>query len=316
MDGLSATRLADGLAQLIFFCPSGRKVLNKQISRTAGSTTALNWTGWAGGSLASHAGAQIDSLIAGKTAGAATFNLWSTRNDAVAAYLWNSGIWAAGIDLSCISPWNDWQGSSNWKGGTLVSPRHLLCANHIALTNGQTIRFVTSGNVTVTRTISSGVQVVPSHDIYLCKLDSDVPAGIRFAHVLPANWRSNLPTMDQDATTLTTPRPRIPVLWTNQFKTLRVGDWAGVNGAPNNQCSDLAPIDPQRLTFYSAVIVGDSGSPAFLLINGHAVLLSCWWSPVSGDMVSDFISQINAAMTTLGGGYQLTIESMAGFPAF
>lgn len=57
---------------------------------------------------------------------------------------------------------------------------------------------------------------------------------------------------------------------------------------------------------------GDSGNPAFLIIRNKPVLLSVWTSggAGTGSFVNAWRSDINAAMTTLGGGYQLTSVSL------
>lgn len=54
-----------------------------------------------------------------------------------------------------------------------------------------------------------------------------------------------------------------------------------------------------------------SGVSAF--IAGEAVLLSHATSPVAGPFYSHWIDEVNAAMTALGGGYQLTEIDLSSF---
>jgi hypothetical protein len=65
----------------------------------------------------------------------------------------------------------------------------------------------------------------------------------------------------------------------------------------------------------------DSGNPTFALINGEAVLLSVHSTQDGGPFLSGHLPEgnyesINAAMTTLGGGYQLTPIDLSAFPTY
>jgi hypothetical protein len=70
--------------------------------------------------------------------------------------------------------------------------------------------------------------------------------------------------------------------------------------------------------FYRDVIPGDSGSPSFVIINNSAVLLTQWTYGGAGQGDEDvyYAPLINAAMTELGGGYQLTEIDLSAFPDF
>ncbi|MEN9841224.1 MAG: hypothetical protein RL376_1024, partial [Verrucomicrobiota bacterium] len=71
-------------------------------------------------------------------------------------------------------------------------------------------------------------------------------------------------------------------------------------------------------SFYEEKIGGDSGNPAFLIINGQLVLLTCWTygGGGSGTSVHNQKAAINTLMTTLGGGYQLTPVDLSAFPSY
>lgn len=52
-----------------------------------------------------------------------------------------------------------------------------------------------------------------------------------------------------------------------------------------------------------------------LCLCGH-VLGATWLSSVGGPDISALYTQINAALTTLGGGHQLTPVNLTAFPAY
>ena len=74
------------------------------------------------------------------------------------------------------------------------------------------------------------------------------------------------------------------------------------------------PLLPIRLPYSEEFIGGDSGNPAFLVLNGEPVLLTTWTvkGPGQGTAVTSFKSDINQLMSDLDeqhsvtNGYQLT----------
>ena len=76
----------------------------------------------------------------------------------------------------------------------------------------------------------------------------------------------------------------------------------------------LKPMDADEQAFYFALQSGDSGSPRFLIVNDELILLFTihLWSN-SGPGLTANIAAVNSAMTTLGGGYQLTLADLSSF---
>lgn len=270
-----------------------------------GGTSPPVFVSFSEGWLAYHMSNEVDSRIQGKTA-AASLALYTTQNHTSGTYVRNPEFWATGVDLTPISPWNSYDGPR--RAGTLISPRHVLFAAHYPLSAGQTIRFVKTDNTVVTRTITA-LLVHPSYvpyypDLQVGVLDQDVPAGITFAKVLPAEAISiRLPGLQYG----------VPVFFTDQEEKATVRDWTYADNLV--VCSK--PTAAARLEFYEDIVVGDSGNPCFGIINGELVLLTVATSggAGSGTSVTKFIADINTMMTQLGGGYQLTqidISSFAG----
>jgi len=150
------------------------------------------------GSAARHAADAIDTRIAGKDATAKP--IYSTQNHSGGIYVRNTNCWAYNLDLTCISPWNSTGG--NGMAGTLISPRHVLFCEHVNFhpNVGATIRFVTTNNTVVTRTITALVthpDYSPFYpDITIGVLNADVPTGISFAKILPQNWATYFPSVN------------------------------------------------------------------------------------------------------------------------
>ena len=76
-----------------------------------------------------------------------------------------------------------------------------------------------------------------------------------------------------------------------------------------------APTDATRSMFYEAKVSGDSGQPAFIVLNGQLVLLTVYsyGGAGSGWFITPCLSQINSAMAALGGGYGLTTMDLSPF---
>lgn len=252
----------------------------------------------------------MNNLLLGKTP-VASIPLFTSQNHTSPAYVRNTGNWAADYvqKLTCISPWNS--DGVNMKAGTLISPRHVAFATHFFPSAGNTIRFVAADNTVITRTISATQSLTTISSLYpditIGRLDSDVPAGIAFAKVLPNGWESLLPN-------ISTSRP--PAIGTDQEEKLLVFSPTTITAnQPGAVAYYTTPTDHLQEHFSEGLVSGDSGNPCFFLINGDLVLLTLWsgGGGGSGASVSAFKTEINAAMTTLGGGYQLTEVDLSGF---
>lgn len=271
------------------------------------STTTQYFKQYASGSLAKNASDNVDNAISGKTPSTAK-PIYSTQNHSTPTYTRNTSCWASSVDLTAISPWNSTGGAT--RAGTLISPRHIIFAAHYQISNGATIRFVDNSNNIVTRTMTNKL-THPSYspyypDITVGILDSDVPAGISFAKILPQNWATYLPSLSSTY--------RIPALVLDQEEKALVSDLYALG----NMANFITPLDTTRLSFFESIISGDSGNPAFLIISGSLVILTVWTYGGAGSGTSILAQKdaINTMMSTLGGGYSLTEISLSGFNTY
>lgn len=305
------THVANGSATITATAAGQSTSLTLTLSSTSGATVD-ELASYVSGSLAANATAAVDSRIAGKSP-AAALPIFTTQNHSDGVYVRNTSCWAADLDLTCISPWNSVGG--NLRAGTLISPRHVLFAAHYPAVAGMSIRFVSADNTVTTRTVSA-VLTHPSYvpyfpDIQIGVLNSDVPAGIGFSRVLPATWADKLPAIVSE-------RP-IPTLCLDQEEKALVTDWFAATVL--DRALFIAPYTinyQNRLAFYEDKVGGDSGNPAFLIVNNQLVLVTVWTNGGAGrgTFTTPQIAAINTMMATLGGGYQLTEVDLAGFPTY
>lgn len=240
---------------------------------------------------------QIDSRISGQTP-AATMPMYDTLDHTTPSYVRNTSCWAADLDLTGISPWNSQ--STATRCGTMISPRHILWSHHSSnyVDDGETIRFVTGDNTVVTRTVDTSLQI-SSTDIRIGVLTADVPDTIGFYKILPSDYTDVFPDRAVGA----------PLLVVDQEKQAVVHDVVYLGGPGSHG----EPTDSTRASFYELLVSGDSGHPAFLVLDGELVLLGSHRTATSFPHLAAYISSINTAMTTLGGGYQLTTVDLSGF---
>ncbi|MDX2109216.1 MAG: hypothetical protein SFY80_03140 [Verrucomicrobiota bacterium] len=264
------------------------------------------FVGFASGSLARHASDQIDDLIGGlEPATDGSKPVYTTQDHATPVYVRNPGCWAEPIDLTGVSPWNSYDGPR--RAGVAITRRHVVFAAHYPLQAGSTIRFVTSNNEVVTRTVA-GVSVDGATDIGVARLDADLPGTIRHYSVLPANYAAHLPGALQYMALLAFDQEEKCLVMGGGYITAD-----GVNaGGIDHDCQNYA----QRLKFNEGIISGDSGNPVFMVVSGVPVLLTAWWTSFGGPNYAAHIAQINSMITTLGGGGTLSTVDLSNFNTY
>ena len=301
-----------GTANLIMRTQSAGYV--ESATTATGTGTVDTLTGFATGSLRKHILDSFTGYVDSKIP-LTGLPIFSSQDHITPAYVRNSDCWGNDFvsALTSISPWNSDGGI--YRAGILVSPRHVIFATHFMPSVGSTVRFVTAGNVVVDR-ILSNVSILPAIDTYypdiaIGVLSSDVPETIDFARVLPSDWESKLPSL-----------AGYPVMCgnTDQEEHLHIRDVLLIPTAttPRTLVSFRQPVAEPFNGFYEDIVGGDSSNPAFMVINGRLVLLTCWTYGGSGygTSIYAFKSSINSVMASLGGGYSLTDADLSGFNSY
>lgn len=323
--GNVVARLANGTVKVNAVSPLLTKQIAVAVTRT-GSTTDV-FASWAVGSLAGHMSDQSTSRLVGKTP-AGAIPLFSTRDDAAGVYVRNPGSWLADVDMTCLAvaakfpTLNMWPGWGPYKGGILVTRKHVLLCAHWGAGNvdgNAFVRFLGSDGVLVERTIvaftptsgTDGGIGLGGTDLLIGTLDSDLPETVTPASVMPANWASYLPRAGRTAGGVYAKR------FVPMFGVTHAGnDWkqASVRGITLT-LNGLYDIASGLETWYRPAIMHDSGHPAFAMVNGAPVLLTVWTFG-NGGSGSDISSNIAAIEAVTGEGYQLTQCDLSGFPTF
>ena len=242
----------------------------------------------------------IDKAIEGLTANSSTKQIFSSKSPSATtpAFTRSTTCWAKNIDTSPQSIWNNnatstapFNAGGYGGSGTLISPRHIVYANHFRFYNGTTLVFVDMNNNCYTRTLSNSAQVGTT-DIQIGLLDSDI-TNVSFAKILDINIANQ-----------TNANFRLPALFMDQDRNALIAEYY-LNGA---SAICVAPIDSaQRLLFSEIPIGGDSGNPICLVYDNKIILTFTFLFSTSGPSLSYYINDINSTMTSLGGGYTATI---------
>ena len=217
----------------------------------------------------------------------ATFS-W-IRNPAcwVRSYNWTG--YAAGIN-----------GLGGVGGGTLITRRHILLANHVqypALPFD--IFFVNASSRTIQYKVTA-VRQVGDTDIAIGTLDRDADPSLTVYKILPDNWQSyaKLP---------------LPVLYSNQDRNVSTAD---VSSVDSGTATVRVPAFEVARSFGEAIRGGDSGNPIFVQVGGELVLLGAWWKQgyVSAGEVGYFpwVCTYRGAIESIT-GQKLQTADLSGF---
>jgi hypothetical protein len=293
-----ATYQSNGFCVFRALSEDGEAQLIKVESTAINPSVVDVFQSWSNGSLAKHCTDQINNMILNKT----QLNVFQSPYGAD-NLVRNSSCWANAIDISCVSPWNS-EGGSLYSG-TLISPRHVVFCAHADFypKNGATITFVSPlGNKTI-RTIANSVRI-SNADIRVAILNADVDNGVTFAKVLPTNWATYLPGLSYES--------YIPVMCLNQTERASIAGLRSLNLGFTNMYAS------QYSSYYGEIIVGDSGNPIFIIIDGKPILLGVFFTGGAGygSHIAYNTSAVNSAMSTLGGGYQLTHVDLSSFSSY
>lgn len=210
------------------------------------------------------------------------FERYAPKENAV----WSSG-WPGKIDMTGVA-------TDTIQTCTLISPRHVLMAQHNMRNVGDIVVFHGTDGRAILRVLEDRIALPGG-------LNPDIAVG-RLNQEVPTRYYRVLPPRDDYSQHLV---GALAVITDQERKLLmRRIAWIGNRHLRYAKATEFpdACADP--------LIVGDSGNPGFLIIRGEPVLLQThtFGGLGQGPFVSDpdNYAGINDLMARLGGGYQLT----------
>jgi hypothetical protein len=200
-------------------------------------------------------------------------------------------------------------------GGTLISRRHVLLANHVPYpARPFDIFFANASSRTFTYKVTN-IQQVGDTDIAIGTLDRDADPSLNVYRVLPDNWTQYIANKVENFNVMGVAGTNysfvLPVLYSGQNRKVSTADvvnislgLAGVN----------IPAFEVARAFGDPIIGGDSGNPIFAMLGDELVLLGAWYTgPDRGFTVGTFpwlITHRGAIEKIMG--QKLRIADMSG----
>jgi len=255
----------------------------------------------------------VDDALVGKSA-ATALKMFTSQNHGTQTYVRNPNLWCNSVvqNLTCCSPWNSTYG--NLRAGTLFTPQHFYYSPHFPPAEGSTMRFVGADGTVYNRTVLKR-RSHPDYDGFFPDLgvgvlSSPLPVAITPCKFAPSDFEDYIPGVAYG----------IPCIILDQAENLSVTDLFHIDFS----ASFIVPKDSKRLEFYEPKINGDSGNPAFMVIDEQLVLMTTLRSggAGSGPFAGDHLAAINQlildvdALASISTGYTLTEVDLSDFTNF
>lgn len=290
-DGL---RVSNGIARFQVVCDGITKQYSIFSYRYGGATTSI-FNSYVPTALAPAAITAVDALLPDKTGVVA-----------ISGNQWVPTHFAYSLDMTGVSITSP--------RVVAISKRFVIGAEHY--TCGNPVQFLTRGNVVVSRTVVTKVDIGPANsadvyatDSYLGLLDSDLPATITPMEILPSVISTYIPSLSS--------LYKLPVIAWRQGNRVGLCDLV----AAATSVSTNVPTGA-RAAFYESKVSGDSSNPAFLVVNGTPALVTEWtWGGAGGGpKISSY--DLTTLMTTMSGtSYRAGVDvpaytDLTGFPSY
>jgi len=226
-------------------------------------------------------------------------------------YNWprNNNCWAKSLDLTgycaCIVP------LGGVGGGTLITKKHVLLANHVPYAQSPFMMFfVNNNNVSLVYNVMKTKRVANT-DILIGELDKEVDASLKVYNVLPANYLKYFGGAIN-----------FPLLYSDQERKALIGE-NGLINTTYGSTNTLINIskDPNRAQYFEALIGGDSGNIVSTIINNEIVVIGAWYMTM-GSMaglatnIPSYINEVNNTISSLSSGYKVNEVDLSGFKMY
>jgi hypothetical protein len=226
-------------------------------------------------------------------------------------YNWprNNNCWAKSLDLTgycaCIVP------LGGVGGGTLITKKHVLLANHVPYSQSPFMMFfVNNNNVSLVYNVIKTKRVANT-DILIGELDKEVDPSLKVYSVLPSNYLKYFGN-----------EINFPLLYSDQERKALIGE-NGLINTTYGSTNTLINIskDPNRSQYFEALIGGDSGNIVSTIINNEIVVIGAWYMTM-GSMaglatnVPSYLTEVNNTISSLSSGYKVSEVDLSRFKQF
>lgn len=296
---------------------SGETLIKSAVATTVSQAEQDTFVSFLPGSLGASVYSGMGQFANGATTEPEHYPIYSTYNQTTNTYTRNTGCWVAGLDWSGMMV--NKVGSPGVTRVSAITPHHAIGASHYGPEVGDVIYFCDANNQTVARTVSARTDLGSNTDCCIVRFSSPLPGTVAKYKTLPATWAQYAPISRVANPTRAAFWPLLgtshyrwdqdwPLQRSNRFAYAREVNVVASYGDINFLSFKPAVAFPNALTAYSGEPSGfrggDSGGPCFFIINGELVLVACLLLGTGGPFHPSFLSQINAALDTLGPGGQ------------
>jgi len=226
-------------------------------------------------------------------------------------YKWprNNNCWAKSLDLSGYAAAVVPLGGVG--GGTLITKKHILLANHVPYSQSPfMIFFINNNNVSLVYNVIKTKRVANT-DILIGELDREVDPSLKIYNVLPANYLKYFGNAIN-----------FPLLYSDQERKALIGE----NGLINTTFGSTNTLiniskDANRAQYFEALIGGDSGNIVSTIINNEIVVIGAWYmtfgtSAGLATNIPSYISEVNNTISSLSSGYKVNEVDLSGFKMY
>jgi hypothetical protein len=255
--------------------------------------------------LFSHISSNFDNLIKDRK----EKNLISSFTMTPIKWTRNINCWAKDLDLTGTSC-GIW-GLGGVGGGTLITKKHVLLANHVPYPSlPATIYFVDKNNNSYEYKIIKTKQVANT-DILIGELDREADASLKIYKALPTNY---LKYLNKEI--------NFPILYSDQERKALIGE-NGLLNTTYGSTNTLINIskDSNRAQYFEPLIVGDSGNIVSTIINNEVVLIGGWYMTLGAmaglaTNIPSYINEVNNTIASLSSGYKVNEVDLSGFKMY
>ncbi len=290
------------------------------LSGSATTSTTKNYRIDAGTSLGAHCSAQVDALIAGKTAQGNTpglngvQNLWATNNydTASPAVTRNSSFFGVVLaNIAAIGAMNESPDDVRTHPPLLLTPRHIIGANHWQTGGGngnvgKRVVFLDTAGTIQTRTIVAEWSDPENDDHWIGLLSSTITTCPPL-QIMPGGWKSYIKSLDSSVGNST---GTIPVMCKVVHRPdgalddrVAILEMQLVLSESNDFVTVFNPTTSTRYSWSGPIVGGDSGGAIMAVINNALVLLASFWVASGGYSLEKDSAEMESAMRALASGY-------------